>query len=92
MRRRIVDGAPQAIETESLEEGTTPSRGTAGSETRPDPLPQQAAQPLTEPAWRLVLVTGSPGAVTRPRLPQNVACGFPALRSSEGASQHRESL
>src|SRR5260370_877858 len=35
--------------------------------------------------------TGSPGAVTRPRLPQNVACRFPALRSSEGASQRRES-
>jgi len=35
--------------------------------------------------------TGSPGAVTRPRLPQIVACGFPALRSSEGTSQRRES-
>src|SRR5712691_11540290 len=47
---------------------------------------------LTEPAWRLAPVTGWPGAVTRPRLPQNVACSFPALRSSEGASQRRESL
>lgn len=32
--------------------------------------------------------TGSPEAVTRPRLPQNVACGFPALRSSGVDSQH----
>src|SRR5579862_1498699 len=38
------------------------------------------------------LPTGWPGAVVRPRLPQNVACGFPALRSSEVASQHRDSL
>jgi len=35
--------------------------------------------------------TGWPGAVTRSRLPQNVACGFPALRSSE-VSQHSDSL
>ena len=28
------------------------------------------------------LATGSPEAVARLRLPQNVACGFPALRSS----------
>src|SRR5260363_334812 len=32
--------------------------------------------------------TGSPEAVTRLQLPQNVACGFPALRSSESDSQH----
>src|SRR5262249_41102944 len=32
------------------------------------------------------------GAVTRTRLPQNVACSFPALRSSEGTAQRRESL
>ena len=32
--------------------------------------------------------TGSPEAVTRVRLPQNVACGFPALRSSNDDSQH----
>src|ERR1019366_2416030 len=31
--------------------------------------------------------TGSPGAVARPRLPQNVACGFPAPRSSAVGSQ-----
>ncbi len=31
-------------------------------------------------------------AVTRLRLPQNVACGLPILRSSERASQHRECL
>ena len=37
-------------------------------------------------------VTGSPEAVTRLRLPQNVACGFPALRSSERDSQHSECL
>ncbi len=36
--------------------------------------------------------TGSPEAVTRLRLPQNVACGFPALRSSERDSQHSECL
>ncbi len=36
--------------------------------------------------------TGSPEAVTRLRLPQNVACGFPALRSSERVSQHSECL
>ena len=38
------------------------------------------------------LRAGSPEAVTRPRFPQNAACGFPALRSSEGGSQHCESL
>ncbi len=38
------------------------------------------------------LLTGSPEAVTRLRLPQNVACGFPALRSSERDSQHSECL
>src|ERR1700746_3480191 len=32
------------------------------------------------------------GEVTRPRLPQNAACRFPALRSSEVASQHGDSL
>ena len=32
--------------------------------------------------------TGSPEAVTRLRLPQNAACGFPALRSSEVGLQH----
>ena len=32
--------------------------------------------------------TGSPEAVTRLRLPQNVACGFTALRSSTADSQH----
>ena len=32
--------------------------------------------------------TGSPGAVAHPRFPQNVACGFPAPRSSTGGSQH----
>src|SRR5258706_8635808 len=36
--------------------------------------------------------TGSPRAVTRPRLPQNVACGFPAPRSSDTASQHSVAL
>jgi len=36
--------------------------------------------------------TGSPEAVARPRFPQNVACRFPALRSSEDDSQHCESL
>jgi lysophospholipase L1-like esterase len=36
--------------------------------------------------------TGSPEAVTRLRLPQNAACRFPALRSSEVDSQHRERL
>jgi len=36
--------------------------------------------------------TGSPEAVARLRFPQNVACGFPALRSSAGDSQHCKSL
>src|ERR1019366_6889421 len=37
--------------------------------------------------------TGSPEAVARLRFPQNVACGFPAPRSSAVDSQlHRESL
>jgi hypothetical protein len=36
--------------------------------------------------------TGWPEVVTRLRLPQNVACRFPALRSSEVASQHGDSL
>src|SRR5580692_4844971 len=31
--------------------------------------------------------TGSPEAIARPRLPQNVACGFPAPRSSAVGSQ-----
>jgi hypothetical protein len=35
---------------------------------------------------------GSPEAVARLRFPQNVACGSPALRSSEFDLQHRESL
>ncbi len=38
------------------------------------------------------LRTGSPEAVTRLRLPQNGACGFPALRSSQTDSQHSECL
>src|ERR1039457_701226 len=42
------------------------------------------------------LITGCPpggrGRLPAPRLPQNVACRFPALRSSEGASQHGDSL
>ena len=36
--------------------------------------------------------TGSPEAVARLRLPQNVACGFAALRSSAVDSQHCKSL
>jgi hypothetical protein len=36
--------------------------------------------------------TGWPEAVARLRLPQNVACGFAALRSSEVASQYGDSL
>src|SRR5262249_21481509 len=36
----------------------------------------------------LTLPTGSPTAVTHRRLPQNVACGFLALRSSDDDSQH----
>jgi hypothetical protein len=34
--------------------------------------------------------TGWPEAAPRLRLPQNVACGFPALRSSEIDLQHSE--
>ena len=44
------------------------------------------------PHPRMVLLTGSPGAVARPRFPQNVACGFPAPRSSTGGSQHCKGL
>ena len=36
--------------------------------------------------------TGSPEAVTHLRFPQNVACRFPAPRSSAGGSQHSECL
>ncbi len=36
--------------------------------------------------------TGEPEAVTRLRLPQNAACGFPALGSSEVDSQFGEGL
>ena len=36
--------------------------------------------------------TGWPEAVTRLRLPRNVACGFPALRSSEVGLQRSDSL
>src|SRR2546428_9032699 len=36
--------------------------------------------------------TGSPEAVARPRLPQNVARGFTALRSSAADSQHCKTL
>jgi len=36
--------------------------------------------------------TGSPEAITRLRLPRNVACGFPALRSSDTDSQHSDGL
>jgi hypothetical protein len=36
--------------------------------------------------------TGSPEAVARLQFPQNVACGFTALRSSAGGSQHWKSL
>ena len=36
--------------------------------------------------------TGSPEAVTRPRLPQNAACRATALRSSKGGSQHSDFL
>ena len=35
---------------------------------------------------------GSLEAVARLQFPQNVACGFPALRSSAGVSQHCKSL
>jgi len=37
-------------------------------------------------------LTGWPEVVTRLRLPRNVACGFPALRSSEVNSQHGDGL
>jgi transposase len=42
--------------------------------------------------FRAIATTGSSEAVTRPRLPQNVACGVTALRSSAVDSQHRERL
>ena len=37
-------------------------------------------------------ITGSPEAVAHLRFPQNVACGFPALRSSAVDSQYSDSL
>ena len=37
-------------------------------------------------------ITGSPEAVACLRFPQNVACGFPAPRSSTADLQHHESL
>jgi FtsP/CotA-like multicopper oxidase with cupredoxin domain len=37
-------------------------------------------------------LTGSLEAIARLQFPQNVACGFPALRSSAGVSQHCKSL
>ena len=56
-------------------------------------LPYDGVQSL--PPRRVYLkphYTGSPEAVTRLRLPQNGACGFPALRSSQTDSQHSECL
>ncbi len=44
-----------------------------------------------EAGWPWVVAhpgTGWPEAVARLRLPQNVACRFPALRSSRVVSQH----
>src|SRR5580700_187408 len=59
----------------------------AGSEEIGD-HPPAPGQP---PAGGLFL-TGWPEAVTRLRLPQNPACGFPALGSSEVDSQFGEGL
>ncbi len=44
--------------------------------------------------WPVYLAgpTGSPEAVARLRFPQNLACGFPALRSSAVDLQHSDSL
>jgi hypothetical protein len=38
------------------------------------------------------IAVGSQEAVARLRFPQNVACGFPAPRSSAICSEHREAL
>ena len=48
--------------------------------------------PLSSGGASVSTLTGSAEAVTRLRLPQIVACGFPALRSSGVGSQHYESL
>ena len=55
------------------------------------PPPEGPTSEAAQPGPR-IMHTGSSEAVARLRLPQNVACGFPALRSSGVASQTCESL
>ena len=65
---------------------------TLDSSTRVRPLPYRAGASCDAEIVSRSGFTGSPEAVARPRFPQNVACGFPALRCSEDGSQHCESL
>src|SRR4029077_13331507 len=62
---------------------------------------QKAVSNRTNITWKPTIAVGTtvagcpPGGRGRspvPRLPQNVACRFPALRSSEVASQRGDSL
>src|SRR6202046_3860603 len=61
-----------------------------------DNVPLHRTQAVREALERLGVsvptFTGSSGVVTHPRLPQNVACRFAALRSSGVGSQYCESL
>jgi hypothetical protein len=52
----------------------------------------QAVQDVTVAVGTAIADPGWPEAVTHPRLPQNPACGFPALGSSEVDSQFGEGL
>ena len=56
---------------------------TLGQGQEPEAPVLNLASPLLEPPH----ITGSPEAVARPRLPHNVACGFPAPRCSAVGSQ-----
>jgi hypothetical protein len=69
--------------------------GLCGPRGSPDDYGRTRVKPVMvvgSPQEIALLRTGSPEAVTRLRLPWNVACGFPALRSSEVGSQHSDSL
>jgi hypothetical protein len=81
--RRPVDWEAEHLLEEAILAKVPPACGAVEDPrgTRPPPAPRLEGRTDPEP-------TGSPEAVTRLQLPQIVACGFPALRSSEDASQH----
>src|SRR5262250_448783 len=64
--------------------GTSDDKLFSGDVVRKLLVQMEQQADLSQPVRR----TGSPTAVTHRRLPQNVACGFPALRSSDDDSQH----